>query len=43
MPVKDKEGKEIFGAFTGVYFCSENCQASFIITNCEAQINSTNH
>jgi len=28
--LKDQEGKEIFGAFEGVYFCSESCQRLFI-------------
>ena len=28
-PFKDQEGKEIFGAFEGVYFCGESCQGLF--------------
>jgi len=30
LSLKDQEGKEIFGAFEGVYFCSESCQRLFI-------------
>ena len=30
LALKDQEGKEIFGAFEGVYFCSESCQRLFI-------------
>jgi len=30
LALKDQEGKEIFGAFEGVYFCSDSCQRLFI-------------
>jgi len=30
IPFKDQNGKEIFGAFEGVYFCSDSCQRLFI-------------
>lgn len=29
IPIKDKNGKEIFGSFKGVYFCSTDCQGLF--------------
>ena len=27
--LKDQNGKELYGCFEGVYFCSENCQGLF--------------
>jgi hypothetical protein len=29
IPLKDKDGQVIWGAFEGMYFCSENCQGLF--------------
>ncbi|WP_322632298.1 hypothetical protein [endosymbiont DhMRE of Dentiscutata heterogama] len=26
IPVKNKEKKELFGCYEGIYFCSEDCQ-----------------
>ena len=29
IPLKNKDGQVIWGAFEGMYFCSENCQGLF--------------